>query len=731
LAPHVSIADPEGGDGVRRAAVVFAPLFAVAIGWCVAHVAGFNHLTLLGWLPGTAAMVVASFYLARAARLPALAPAGRRFWRSCAIACVLIAPATKPFTESGLGVPVSPVLMGGAVVLLSVGLLLVLWALLGLPAVRRASGDRIRHGLDAATVLLCAATFLWHGVLRPRVENGTGPYAVLGLLVTCLLCLLAVLAVIKIMLAGTNAVDPVALRVLSAVVLIGAIGSALVPVLQSPRLSGVSNVITTTEGFVAALAGVAQARNRGAVARTRKRRSYSVLPYVAVGALDALLTAVVLGDSDELAVLAGTVAATALVVVRQLLAFRDNTALLALLHQQATHDSLTGLANRVQFNTTLAEYPAGPLSVILVDLDDFKTVNDTLGHPVGDSLLIEVGRRLSAAVRPTDLVARLGGDEFAILLPDTPGLEASDVASRILAELDPPARVHDNTLTTHASVGVAERGPHDQPQDLLRHADVAMYAAKRRGKSRYAVYSADLDGLLTAQQTQVATLRGAIDAAELFLAWEPAVRLADGYPVERAAIARWRHPHHGVVPATDIICASSNPEAAALLATWTLAQLDPVLDRVSARVAGSALRDPGFAARVTHPDHLVLEVDATTLEDDASTRATLAHLRDRGVRVALDVGAALTLDLLMRLPFDRLVVDVAAFQRADGVRRRRAWASGVAQVIREAGLEILVTGLTRPEQADTLRAFDFTYARGPLFHAVVPADRLSSATTSA
>jgi diguanylate cyclase (GGDEF)-like protein len=484
--------------------LVFLPLFVAAVGWCVAHVVGFNGLTFLGWLPGAVAMAVSAFYLARAARLPGLEPAGRRFWRLAAVAAVLIAPATKPFTESSLGVRTSPALMGAAVVLLSSGMLLVLWALLRLPATSRATGDRLRHGLDAATVLVCSATFLWHGVLRPRVVAGNGPYAVLGLLVTCLLCLLAVLAVVKIMLAGTSAVDAVALRVLSAVVLIGAVGSALVPVLQSPRLSGVSDVITTVEGFVVALAGVVQvARDRSAVAApVARRRSYSVLPYVAVGAVQGLLLAVVLADADEVPVLAGTVAATAIVVVRQLLAFRDNAALVVslrnhqrLLHEQATHDSLTGLANRARFNDALASLSAGPLSAILVDLDDFKTVNDTLGHPVGDSLLVEVGRRLQAAVRPGDLVARLGGDEFAVLLPDIHAAGAAEVAARIVAELDPPVDLHGSRLTAHASVGVAELGAEEQPQDLLRHADVAMYAAKRRGKSRYAVYSPDLEPL--------------------------------------------------------------------------------------------------------------------------------------------------------------------------------------------------------------------------------------------
>nr|BFE55676.1 hypothetical protein GCM10020063_002020 [Dactylosporangium thailandense] len=619
-----------------RLLAVYAPLFTVAAAWALLRLAGYEGALVLGWLPGAIGIAVGGGYLLAASRTPGLDPAGRRFWRHLAIAALLIAPSTGPFTEASLGGRKSGPLLFAAVGLLAVALLLVLWALLRLPTRVRGRRDWLRLGLDAATVLVCSATFLWHFVLR-GVAGAPLPQ-VLGLSVLSVLCLLAVLAVVKLILAGTNAVDARALRALALVVVIGAVGSALVPVLPSPRLAGVSDLVTMCEALMVAVAGVLQARRAGAgrTVPVERRRPYSVLPYVAVAAVNLLLVAVTVDELGTLPVLFGAVTATGAVVARQLLAFRDNDGLLRslrehqrLLHEQATHDALTGLPNRALFNERLEHATAA----ILVDLDDFKAVNDTLGHPVGDGLLVEVGRRLRAAVRPTDLVARLGGDEFAVLVPEGSQDGLDGLPARILAELDRPVHTHGHVLTVTASVGVAARTDGDGAQDLLRHADIAMYAAKRRGKGTFARYTPDLSGLLMTPESRLGDLRRAIAAA--------------------------RPP-------------------------FTL------------EVGRAALVSPGFTAELTallaeaglEPGGLTLALPAAQLAVDGVLRRVMRELRAAGVGLALDQTGTNTvrLDLLSALPFTAVIVEPLAGDDD----RSRAFAEAAARFARDAGIDYRV-----------------------------------------
>src|SRR5688500_2808 len=176
--------------GVRRLLIVYSPMLAVAVVWCVAHAVGYRGLMVLGWLPGAVAMSCSAWYLYQASRATRLSPTGRRFWRRLAVAAALIAPSTYPLTEASLGGRRSGPVLAAAACLLVGSVLLVLWALLRLPVRSRGRGDRLRLGLDATTVLVCAATFLWHYVLEPLITVGAELYTVLGLLAVSLVCLL-------------------------------------------------------------------------------------------------------------------------------------------------------------------------------------------------------------------------------------------------------------------------------------------------------------------------------------------------------------------------------------------------------------------------------------------------------------------------------------------------------------------------------------------------------------
>ncbi|GAA3451823.1 bifunctional diguanylate cyclase/phosphodiesterase [Dactylosporangium matsuzakiense] len=622
-----------------RLIALYAPLFAIAAGWALFRLAGFEGPLVLGWLPGAAGIAIGGGYLLVAANAPGLTPAGRRFWRHLAISALLIAPSTGPFTEASLGGRKSGPLLYAAVGLLAVALLLVLWALLRLPSRVRGRSGWLRLGLDAATVLVCSATFLWHFLLRPMA--GAPLAKVLGLAVLSVLCLLAVLAVVKLLLAGTAAVDSRALWALAVVVLIGSFGSAVVPLLSDPRLAGLSDLVTMGEALMVAIAGILQARRAGRASTTpvERRRPYSVLPYLAVAAVNLLLVAVYVSGAATLPVLVGAVTATGVVVARQLLAFHDNDDLVRslretqrLLHEQATHDALTGLPNRALFNERLEHAAAA----VLIDLDDFKAVNDTLGHPVGDGLLVEVGRRLRAAVRDSDLVARLGGDEFAVLTTDRPPDDA--VAERILAALSAPVHTHGHVLTATASVGVAARAEGESAQDLLRHADIAMYAAKRRGKGTHARYTPNLSGLLLTPQSRAADLRRAIAAA----------RPPDTLEVGRAALVA-----------------------------------------------------PGFAAELTGllaeagrtPDGVTLALPAAQLADDAVLQRVMRELRAAGFGLALDQTGTGTvrLDLLSALPFTAVIVDPQLREEAGPqLPDKAAFAEAAARFARAAGIEYRV-----------------------------------------
>ena len=350
----------------------------------------------------------------------------------------------------------------------------------------------------------------------------------------------------------------------------------------------------------------------------------------------------------------------------------------------ALHDALTGLPNRTlladRFEQALRanKRSASTTSLLLIDLDRFKEVNDTLGHHVGDQLLASIGPRLAGALREADTVARLGGDEFAVLLPDVDGLTgALDVASRLRAALAEPFKIEGVELNIDASVGVVISGVHgNNAQELLQRADIAMYLAKQQ-KCGVLVYDAENDQHSPERLSLLGQLRRGIERGELFLHYQPKISLSTGEVVGVEALVRWQHPERGLIPPNDFIPLA---EHTGLIGPLTMCVLNTALAQVkvwedgghripvAVNISARNLSDGQFASKVKGllDQHGVaaglLEVEVTEsavmLEPESAARI-LNELHSIGIRIAIDdFGAGYTsLAQLKNLPISELKID--------------------------------------------------------------------------
>ncbi len=415
------------------------------------------------------------------------------------------------------------------------------------------------------------------------------------------------------------------------------------------------------------------------------------------------------------------------------------------LHHMAYHDSLTGLANRALFvdevEARLGEPAGSALTVALfLDLDDFKVVNDTMGHPAGDQLLALVAQRLTACLRVDDVAARLGGDEFAILLSDSPDLTtALAVAGRIQDGLQAPFMLVGQEVLVGASIGIASAsGPDIHADELLRNADVAMYTAKAEGKRRTAVFDPTMHTAIVARHEMSAELARAIMRRQFEVYYQPIVSLASGGIVGFEALLRWRHPTRGLVGPDEFIRLAEENGSILDIGRWVLVEAcgqtvawqqlprmaAPLM--ISVNVASLQLQQPGFVAEVEaaieetgiDPSCLVLELtESAMFQDTKGTIARLEQLRARGVRIAVDdFGTGYSsLSYLRRFPVDILKIarDFVAPPEAD--QDEWAFAAAIVALGRTLGLTIVAEGIEKPGQLDRLRQLGCELGQGYLF----------------
>ena len=447
---------------------------------------------------------------------------------------------------------------------------------------------------------------------------------------------------------------------------------------------------------------------------------------------------------------------------------RKNDALEREMHQRglaeeqtrrlAYYDELTGLPNRSAFHQALdralrgARREGSSLAVMLLDLDGFKAVNDSLGHAVGDQLLVEVARRLEACTRLSDRVvrcegevSRLGGDEFTILLQRVHGQRgASLVAERLLTSLRNPFHVGGHEVFITASVGlVLGPEPAASIDDMLRSADLAMYRAKASGKNQYRFFEQSMNEEVQRRNQIASELRSAIDARQFELHYQPIVDARSGAIAGAEALLRWNHPERGrLLPGAFIEVAEDTgmivpigawilDEALGQLAGWLATGVDP--GRLSINVAAAQLRGGGLAEQVADaierlglpPERIDLEItESAMLADEIEAERCLRALRELGVRIALDdFGTGYSsLSYVKRFPVDTLKVDRSFTRGLDREEDARGIAAAIVAMGRHLGLRTVGEGVERRSEAQWLRDAGCDELQGFLFAPAVPSE---------
>jgi diguanylate cyclase (GGDEF)-like protein len=416
----------------------------------------------------------------------------------------------------------------------------------------------------------------------------------------------------------------------------------------------------------------------------------------------------------------------------------------------ARHDALTDLPNRVLFREEMAKIEARSrrreiTGVLMMDLDHFKAVNDTLGHAVGDRVLVAVAQRLREASRETDVVARLGGDEFAILVGplETPH-HASRIAERIVRSMAAPIPVGDSEVVIGASIGIA-MAPLDgtDAETLLRNADLALYRAKAEGRGTYHFFEKGMDDAMRERRALELELRGALAAGQLRLVFQPVFNLAASRICGLEALLRWDHPARGVVPPAEFVPAAEDTGLIVPIGEWALraacraAAGWPETVRVSVNLSPVQFRHRGLVESVERaldeaglaPSRLELEItEALLLCDGEAALATLHRLRAMGVRIAVDdFGSGFSsLRYLRSFPFDKIKIDRTFLGSLIGAAESAAMVTAMIGLGRNLGLSTTAEGIETEAQLEMVRSEGCEEVQGFLFSPPLPASGIDA-----
>jgi diguanylate cyclase (GGDEF)-like protein/PAS domain S-box-containing protein len=420
------------------------------------------------------------------------------------------------------------------------------------------------------------------------------------------------------------------------------------------------------------------------------------------------------------------------------------------LHEMVNHDALTNLPNRRLLNELTghalkrAEREKTSVAMLFIDLDRFKVINDTLGHPVGDKLLIEVSERLNNVMRDSDTVARLGGDEFVVMMDSLRDVEdASRVAKKIVSSLQQEFVIDGKDIFIGASVGISVfPGDGNDVEDLLKAADIAMYQVKSEGKNSYRFYSPDLSDNAVERFQMETELRRAIERKQFKVYYQPQVSLATGRIVGTEALVRWQHPKLGIVSPAKFIPLAEETGLVVQIGEWVLREAarqlvaweaeGHELQSMSVNISGVQVQRSNFADTVygilvetgCDPAKLELEItESVVMHNTEYVISVFGRIKEPGVKLAIDdFGTGYSsLSYLKRLPLDKLKIDQSFVRELTFDDDDKAIANAVIALARSLGLKVIAEGVETIEQADMLTEMGCDDAQGYLFGKAVEA----------